>query len=156
MVHCPAARSEGGVRLKEISAGGVVYRKDNGSISLLALTDRFGRYSLPKGKQEAGETLKETALREIWEETAIKGIVEQPLGVVTYTYYHPEYGQMDKEVHYFLVRALTDELSPQKEEINGVAWVDPASFLKYHRENGYENNTEIIKKAWEALGLQNS
>src|SRR5690606_11874111 len=122
MVHCPAARSEGGVRLKEISAGGVVYRKDNGSISLLALTDRFGRYSLPKGKQEAGETLKETALREIWEETAIKGIVEQPLGVVTYTYYHPEYGQMDKEVHYFLVRALTDELSPQKEEINGVAW----------------------------------
>jgi len=59
--------------LKEISAGGVVYRKDNGSISLLALTDRFGRYSLPKGKQEAGETLKETALREIWEETAIKG-----------------------------------------------------------------------------------
>lgn len=143
--------------MKEISAGGVVYRKSSsGAISLLVLTDRFGRYSLPKGKQEAGETLPETALREIREETAVTGEIEKPLGVVSYSYYHPEYGYMDKEVHYFLVRALTDELMPQMEEISGVAWVDPASFLQCHRENGYENNTAIIEKAWEALGLQNS
>ena len=143
--------------MKEISAGGVVYRRmANGAIALLALTDRFGRYSLPKGKQEAGETLPETALREIREETAVKGTVEQPLGVVSYTYYHPEYGRMEKEVHYFLVRALTDELAPQTEEINGVAWVDPASFLQSHRENGYENNAAIIERAWQALGLQKS
>ncbi len=143
--------------MKEISAGGVVYRRaGDGTISLLALTDRFGRFSLPKGKQEAGETLPETALREIQEETAVKGTIEQPLGVVSYTYYHPEYGPMDKEVHYFLVRALTDELSPQTEEINGVAWVDPASFLQYHREKGYENNGAIIEKAWQVLGLQNN
>ncbi|OUM87476.1 MAG: NTP pyrophosphohydrolase [Bacillus thermozeamaize] len=140
--------------MREISAGGLVYRRlEDGSISLLSLTDRFGRYSLPKGKQEQGETLEETALREIREETAITGEVEQPLGVVAYTYYHPEYGQMKKEVHYYLVRALTEELHPQLEEISGIAWVDPDTFLKCHRENGYENNTPIIKQAWKVLGI---
>ena len=140
--------------MKEISAGGLVYRRQgNGSISLLALTDRFGRYSLPKGKQEDGETLVETALREIQEETAIIGEVEKLLGVVAYTYFHPEYGQMDKEVHYYLVRALTEELSPQLEEISGISWVAPELFLKYHRENGYENNTPIIEQAWKVLGI---
>lgn len=51
--------------MKEISAGGVVYRRTGERIELLIIEDRYMKISLPKGKQEAGETMEETALREV-------------------------------------------------------------------------------------------
>src|SRR5690606_19580309 len=54
--------------MKEISAGGVVYRRTkSGAIEVQLIQDRYGRTSLPKGKMEPGETVEETALREIVE-----------------------------------------------------------------------------------------
>jgi len=59
--------------VKEISAGGVVYRKEGDRLELLMIEDRYGKWTLPKGKQEAGEEVEETALREIREETGLRG-----------------------------------------------------------------------------------
>ncbi|MCF6092857.1 NUDIX domain-containing protein [Microaerobacter geothermalis] len=142
--------------MKEISAGGVVYKKDkNNKIWIMLIEDRYSRISLAKGKQEPGETLEETALRETKEETGITGKIIKPLEVIYYQYYHPKIDQIiNKEVHYFLIEGLEGVLQPQLEEIKGVKWVDPSEVWKIQKESGYENNDLVIKKALQELGFQ--
>lgn len=139
--------------MKEISAGGVVYRKRDGKVEILLIQDRYGRWTLPKGKREAGETDEENALREIKEETNIGGKIMEHLHTIHYQYHHPQNGQIDKEVHYFLVEALTEEEAPQLEEINRVAWYDHVTAYRLQKERGYENNDLIFDLAYQKLNL---
>lgn len=140
--------------MKEISAGGVVYKKESNQIQILMIEDRYMRISLPKGKQEKGETLEQTALREIKEETGIDGRIVTPLETIYYHYYHPELGPVDKEVHYYLVEALNDQAVPQIEEINKVYWMGSDEAWKQQRTGGYENNHSVMGKAYISLGLR--
>ncbi|AMA72336.1 MULTISPECIES: NUDIX hydrolase [Aneurinibacillus] len=139
---------------KEVSAGGVVYRrtKDN-KIELMIIEDRYLKASLPKGKQEEGETMEETALREIKEETGIEGKVVQPLETIYYNYYHPKVGAVKKEVHYYLVEAMSGTLAPQLEEINTAVWMSPEAAWEKQTKHGYQNNISVLAKAYQLLGL---
>lgn len=140
--------------MKEISAGGVVYRKKDGKLQIQLIQDRYGRTSLPKGKMEPGETVEQTALREIVEETGIRGVVQEPLALIEYKYKHPEKGLVDKEVHYFLVEAREGELVPQIEEIRGVAWFEPIAAWEKQLSSGYDNNDDILRNALHKLGIR--
>ncbi|GIQ69702.1 hypothetical protein XYCOK13_25260 [Xylanibacillus composti] len=91
---------------KEISAGGVVYKKENGKVLVQLIRDRFGRVTLAKGKMEAGESIEQTALREIEEETGTVGKIIEPLDTTVYLYRHAEKGEVQKVVHYFLIEAV--------------------------------------------------
>ncbi|EGK12649.1 MutT/NUDIX family protein [Desmospora sp. 8437] len=144
----------GGSLVKEISAGGVVYKKEMGACSILMIEDRYSRWTLPKGKREPGETVEQTALREILEETGVEGEIEQPLETISYRYFHPDYGEVEKEVHYFLVKAGGGEILPQLSEITGVAWLSPQQAWEKQRTMGYENNLSVISKAFACLGIQ--
>lgn len=139
---------------KEISAGGVVYRLDNGKLQIQLITDRYGKMSFAKGKQEQGETVEETALREIWEETGVTGAIVQPIDIIAYTYQHNVHGEVDKEVHYYLVESKEGDLKAQIEEIRGVDWYNPQEAWEKQRTAGYDNNDFILKKALELLGVQ--
>ncbi len=139
--------------VKEISAGGVVYRKQGEQLELLIIEDRYMKISLPKGKQEPGETMEETALREVKEETGIDGRIIEPLEVIYYQYYHPQLGPINKEVHYFLVEAISGDLVPQIEEINKVNWMSPEEAWTVQMSIGYENNHSVIDKAFTLLKL---
>lgn len=73
----------------ELAAGGVVRRSRDGR-ALLIHEKKEGRWTLPKGHVEAGETLAETALREIAEETGLRDLqLVADLGEVTYRFYDP-------------------------------------------------------------------
>lgn len=133
--------------IKEISAGGVVFKKEGKRTKVLVIEDRYHRVTIPKGKQEKGETLEETALREIEEETGIKGEIVKPLATVHYTYTDPERGPIEKEVFYYLVRAKSGQIKPQLEEINRVFWVDFKALWSIQDEKGYKNNDDVFKKA---------
>lgn len=139
--------------MKEISAGGVVYRKNEDKIELLLIEDRYMKASLPKGKQEDGETIEETALREIEEETGIIGKIIKPLETIHYNYFHPSLGLIQKEVHYYLVEAISGQLKPQIEEINKVDWLTSEELWQKQKSYGYENNLSVIKKACQFLGV---
>ncbi|WP_245590432.1 NUDIX hydrolase [Aneurinibacillus terranovensis] len=120
----------------------------------MLIEDRYMKVSLPKGKQEKGETMEQTALREIEEETGIQGKVIEPLKTIYYDYYNPEVGTIKKEVHYYLVEALSGTLVPQVEEINKVDWMSPEVAWKKQDRNGYDNNIPVLKRAYEILGIQ--
>ncbi|MEF2964738.1 NUDIX domain-containing protein [Paenibacillus sp. M1] len=139
---------------KEISAGGVVYRKDAGRLQIQLITDRYGRLSFAKGKREPGETVEQTALREIREETGIAGRIDGLIDIIAYTYNDPVRGAIDKEVHYYLVESRGGELRPQLEEIRSVAWYEPMDAWEKQQKSGYDNNDFILEKALNMLGLE--
>ncbi|WP_274651938.1 NUDIX hydrolase [Paenibacillus humicola] len=140
--------------MKEISAGGVVYRRVNGELQIQLIQDRYGKISLPKGKMEPGETVEQTALREILEETGMEGKIISPIDQIKYTYTHEAKGTVDKEVHYYLVEATGGKLQAQVEEIRGVEWFEPAEAWRRQKQSGYDNNDRILSGALRLLGLE--
>ncbi|GIP35847.1 NUDIX hydrolase [Paenibacillus sp. J2TS4] len=138
----------------EISAGGVVFRKENGACWIQMIQDRYGKITLPKGKMEPGETEEETALREISEETGIEGEIVEPIETISYRFTHPKHGLMDKRVHYFLVRAVGGNLHAQIEEIRGVEWLEPREAWRQQVQYGYNNNDSVLRQALSRLGIE--
>lgn len=141
--------------MKEISAGGVVYRQQDGEYMLLLIEDRYGKVTLAKGKQELGETIQETALREVLEETGVAGRLGEKLDTISYEYTHPATGDVvDKEVHYYLVEAYNTEITVQLEEINDVHWHPAGEAWALQLERGYRNNDHIFRLAFQQLGIE--
>jgi len=72
---------------EEVSAGGVVWDKSRQKL-LIGKHSGYHKWVLPKGMVDEGESLEETALREVWEETGVKARIVQaePVKVVEYFY----------------------------------------------------------------------
>lgn len=139
----------------EISAGGVVYcRNEAGLLQIQLIQDRYGKVSLPKGKMEPGETVEQTALREIAEETGMIGVIVKPIDQIKYLYHDAKKGTVNKEVHYYLVEAVGGSLQAQVEEIRGVEWFDPLDAWRRQKQSGYENNNRILAGALGLLGVK--
>lgn len=119
----PAPREPGRAR-REVSAGGVVYRRAAEG-SEFALIKAGGRWSFPKGNIEKGETAEVAALREISEETGLpldRLRIVRRLPDVEYAFRWT--GMLVfKTVHNFLVEFEGDaSFNPQLSEIEEVAW----------------------------------
>ncbi|WP_137722900.1 NUDIX hydrolase [Prescottella subtropica] len=115
--------------VRETSAGGLVVDglggpRDKLCAALIGRTDRRGRllWSLPKGHIEQGETAEQTAMREVAEETGIRGSVVASLGSIDY-WFVTEGRRIHKTVHHYLMRSLGGELSDADIEVTEVAWV---------------------------------
>jgi len=140
--------------MKEISAGGVVFRKQDGLLQVQLIQDRYGKITLAKGKMEPGETVEQTALREILEETGIVGRIVDSIEIIAYQYNNPTHGIVDKEVHYYLVEAASGNLQAQVEEIRGVEWLEPLEAWRQQLESGYDNNNSVLSKGLRKLGIE--
>ncbi len=122
-----AQRARGSLRrVEETSAGGLVVDRRDGlaRVALIGRLDRRGRllWSLPKGHLEAGETAEDAAVREVEEETGIRGRVVAPLGTVDYWFVADD-RRIHKTVHHYLLEAAGGELSDSDIEVDEVAWV---------------------------------
>lgn len=113
-------------RVEETSAGGLVVDLSGPRrrAALIGRLDRRGRllWSLPKGHLEAGETAEDAAVREVEEETGIRGRVLAPLGTIDY-WFVAEDRRIHKTVHHYLLEAASGELSDEDVEVTAVAWV---------------------------------
>jgi 8-oxo-dGTP pyrophosphatase MutT (NUDIX family) len=114
--------------LHEFSAGGLVVDGLDRDIQMAAVigrVDRRGRilWSLPKGHIEVGERAEETAVREITEETGIRGDVLAALGSIEY-WFRAEAHMVHKTVRHYLLRFREGELTAANDhEVAHVAWV---------------------------------
>ncbi|OBH27046.1 DNA mismatch repair protein MutT [Mycobacterium sp. E342] len=113
----------------ETSAGGLVIDGLDGPrhsqvAALIGRVDRRGRmlWSLPKGHIEQGETAEQTAIREVAEETGIRGSVLAALGRIDY-WFVTDGRRVHKTVHHYLMRFSGGELSDEDLEVAEVAWV---------------------------------
>lgn len=105
------------------AAGGVVLRGRDGEAEIL-LIFRRGIWDLPKGKQDAGESIEECARREVQEELGIDELtITGPLGRTIHGY--PHHGKfVVKTTHWFTMRTDAVTFRPQaKEKIERVEWV---------------------------------
>jgi 8-oxo-dGTP pyrophosphatase MutT (NUDIX family) len=117
-------------RVDETSAGGLVLdrRGPEANGALIGRLDRRGRllWSLPKGHVEPGETEQEAAIREVSEETGIRGSVVGKLGTIDF-WFVADGRRIHKTVHHFLLLADDPigglELSDEDVEVSEVAWV---------------------------------
>lgn len=111
------------------AAGGLV-KNDDGEILLIF---RRGKWDLPKGKLDRGETLETCAVREVKEETGLKEVqLSSPL-LITYHTYHEGTKFILKESHWFLMAAHGKQsLVPQTDEdIHEIKWVAPGDIQPY-------------------------
>jgi 8-oxo-dGTP pyrophosphatase MutT (NUDIX family) len=113
-------------KVEETSAGGLVVDRSGTRprAAIIGRLDRRGRllWSLPKGHLEAGESAEDAAVREVEEETGIRGRVVAPLGTIDY-WFVAEDRRIHKTVHHYLLEASGGELSDEDVEVDEVAWV---------------------------------
>ncbi len=107
------------------AAGGLVYNEKN----QVLIMKRRGRWDLPKGKVDPGETLEDCAVREVQEETGLKNVSLKKFLITTYHTYDESGKHILKESHWYKMHAAGDQhLNPQTDEqITEVKWMDPAS-----------------------------
>jgi ADP-ribose pyrophosphatase YjhB (NUDIX family) len=110
--------------VEEISAGGLVIDRTGAPrAALIGRLDRRGRllWSLPKGHLESGETAEQAAIREVEEETGIRGQVLGMLGTIDF-WFVIDGRRVHKTVHHYLLEASGGELSDADQEVDEVAW----------------------------------
>lgn len=136
----------------ETSAGGLVVDADRANAVLIGRLDRHGRllWSLPKGHIEDGETVEQTAMREVKEETGISAQVLQPLGTIDY-WFVAERRRVHKTVHHFILESTGGELSDEDVEVTEVAWIPLAEL---ETTLAYSDERKLVRKAKELFAQQ--
>jgi ADP-ribose pyrophosphatase YjhB (NUDIX family) len=117
---------------REISAGGVIWRRQERDNRIqVVLVRPAGRetWVLPKGHVEAGEAVKDAAVREAREESGLQVTPGDRLGDVSYVYsWHDRPGlpavRIFKRVYFYLMQARGGDLSAHDAEIAEAAWVN--------------------------------
>ena len=105
---------------REFSAGGVLIKRLGGRPHVAAIRPqgrREGTWALPKGNIDPGEKPDETALREVWEETGVRGKLVGKLGDVKYTYTRRDGGRVFKVVSFYLLTAGRGRLGEIEERM---------------------------------------
>lgn len=105
-------------------AGGLVVNDKN---EILIITNQIGKTTLPKGGQETGETLEQTATREVLEEGGLTEVrLVKKLGVIErpgYTAENFNTPSVIKQIHMFLFQADNDVLCPEVTDVEVAQWM---------------------------------
>lgn len=134
-----------------VSAGGVVYREVDGRREV-ALCGRRSPplWALPKGSPDLGETLEQTALREVREETGLEVAMQMPLGHIEYWFSRVQDGvRCHKKVYFYLMVPTGGDPSRHDPEFDVVQWFPESEVF---RRMTYPTEAAMVKKALLAAG----
>lgn len=136
--------------IEERSAGAVLYNETPSGRVFLLLNYPSGHWDFVKGNIEAGETLRETVVREIREEAGISDVefVDSFEDKIEY-YYQRDVDLIHKEVVFFLAKTKTAHVKISREHL-GFVWLDFDGALK---KLTYKNAQNVLKKV-QKLGFK--
>ena len=137
----PSLRTE-----RVVSAGGVVLRPgESGPEVLLCGRSSENLWALPNGTPEEGESLEETARREVREETGVDAEPQAVVGEIKYWFSRPQQGvRYFKTVRHYLFRPVGGDPSLHDHEFDDVRWFPAQAALKLLT---YQNEAKILRQA---------
>jgi len=126
-----------------IACGGIVENELGEILSIY----RRGFWDLPKGKMEVGETKKQTAIREVEEETGVEGLeLIEKIGKTYHVYGNSRVGRKLKISYWYLMFAQKQPLVAQTaEDITKAKWKSPEELERLAPET-YPNIRDILQK----------
>ena len=131
--------------IKASSCGGVVIFRGKILVLYKNIRNKYEGWVLPKGTVEAGEEYKETALREVREESGVSASVIKYIGKSQYTFSAPE-DIVEKDVHWYLMMADSYYSKPQREE-----YFQDSGYYKYieaYHLLKFSNEKQILERAY--------
>ncbi|HEX3298855.1 MAG TPA: NUDIX hydrolase [Actinomycetota bacterium] len=136
---------------REVSAGGVVYRKTDDGVEVVLASRRTRRgqlaWGLAKGGIEEGETKEVAAIREVREETGMTAEIEADLGDTKYMYVWDDI-RIRKTVHFFLMRHTGGNAEDRDDEMEEIRWFPMERAIK---RAAYRGERDMLVKASELL-----
>ncbi|MBL7748669.1 MAG: NUDIX domain-containing protein [Chitinophagaceae bacterium] len=126
-----------------VLAGGGLVENEKKEVLLI---HRRGKWDLPKGKLDKGETLEKCALREVEEETGLTGVQLLAPLLITYHTYHEGTKFILKESHWYTMQVKGQQtLVPQLEEqIHAIEWV-PKKKLGPYMQDCFPSVTDVLQ-----------
>ena len=133
-----------------VSSGGVVYRWVEGQLEVvLCGRDEPVRWSLPKGTPDPGETLEETALREVQEETGLEPVIEDRIRSIDYWFSDKDNEvRYHKTVHFYLMKCVGGDTSLHDPEFDVVRWF---TYEEGVDRLAYPNEADVLRKAFNLI-----
>jgi 8-oxo-dGTP pyrophosphatase MutT (NUDIX family) len=136
---------------REVSAGGVLYRRGEDGIEVVLASRRTRRgqlaWGLAKGGIETGETKEDAAVREVREETGLTAEIEADLGDTKYMYVWDDI-RIRKTVHFFLMRHTGGDVDDRDDEMEEIRWFQLDRAIK---RAAYRGERDMLVKASELL-----
>ena len=133
-----------------VSAGGVVYRITESGMEVI-LCGRISPkiWGLPKGTPDPGESLEETAIREVTEETGLQVTIGAKLGTITYWFTMPSEGfRYHKTVHHFLMVPMGGSIALHDPEYDIIQWFTVGEACETMT---YKNEAQMVRKAGDVV-----
>lgn len=136
-------------KAKHYSAGGLVTATVGGRPKLLLIKDHRGRWAMPKGHLDPGETSEKAAVREIEEETGVRSKIIELLGTIVY-YYRTSEGLIEKHMDTYLLECVGDptldpaKFDPHEGMVEDAQWFDLDEAVE---TIAYDNARELVRKA---------
>jgi 8-oxo-dGTP pyrophosphatase MutT (NUDIX family) len=138
-----------GAAKSETSAGGVVFRVDQGNPLYLLIRDSYHNWGFPKGHVEVGEEIEAAALREVTEETglcelSVRGAID------TIDWFFRFRGQLIHKVcHFYLIETSASATRPERAEgITACRWL---AFDEAESLISYGNARDVLRRAQEMV-----
>lgn len=132
------------------AAGGIVKNQENAILFIR----RLGRWDLPKGKIEKDESIEETAIRELEEETGIADLELEDYINNTFHIYTERNGEnVLKITHWFAMKKTGDHVAkPQIEEgISEIRWMNLQEIQDIAFQNTFKNIKLILKEYFDLV-----
>ena len=130
---------------EEVSAGGIVFRRDGERTLYLLIRDSYRNWGFPKGHLEDGEAPEQAALREVGEETGLAELaLRAPIETIDWEFRFRG-RRIHKTCHFFLIETPARRTTPLRAEgITACRW---ASFEQAQELIGYDNARAVLKQA---------
>lgn len=135
---------------RELSAGGVVFRRAPRGVEFALMKDSYGKWTFPKGHVEVGEDIEEAAARETLEELGLQEVrLLEYLGKIDIWFrdkFQTKGRLIHKDIHYYLFETPAHaQLAPDpSQHVTEAKWVPIGKVTK---TSSYEDMVPIVKAA---------